>query len=145
MELVLDHIHITVTDLRRAEAFYDRLFPLLGFDLRFKERDTVPEHDYEIVEYHNRSFSIGIVSPRRQYVGDTISRRKPGALHHLAFHAPNREEVDRLFREIRKLPAVILREPQFYPEYCSDYYALFFKDPEGIEYEIVSFDRESHF
>ena len=46
---------------------------------------------------------------------------------------------------IDELPAQIIHSPQYYPEYCSDYYALFFKDSEGIEYEIVSFDRGHYF
>lgn len=29
----IDHIHITVEDPDRAERFYDRLLPLLGFSL----------------------------------------------------------------------------------------------------------------
>ena len=36
MKPVIDHIHMTVTDLDRAERFYDRLLPMLGFDLRHK-------------------------------------------------------------------------------------------------------------
>lgn len=46
---------------------------------------------------------------------------------------------------IDELPAQIIHSPQYYPAYCSDYYALFFKDSEGIEYEIVSFDRGHYF
>ena len=31
MEPVIDHIQVTVRDVRAAEAFYDQLMPLLGF------------------------------------------------------------------------------------------------------------------
>ena len=48
----VDHIHITVEDLGRAEKFYDRLLPLLGFDTKLKETDRVPGHEYKIIEYH---------------------------------------------------------------------------------------------
>jgi hypothetical protein len=34
MEPFIDHIEITVRDLSTAIPFYDRLLPLLGFDLR---------------------------------------------------------------------------------------------------------------
>ena len=40
---MIDHIHITVEDIDRAERFYDKLLPLLGFDLSLKEYDAVPE------------------------------------------------------------------------------------------------------
>ena len=44
MKPKIDHIHVTVADIKRAEAFYDQLLPILGFDLSLKEHDTVPEH-----------------------------------------------------------------------------------------------------
>lgn len=142
---VLDHIHITVSNLARAEQFYDRLLPLLGYDIALKEHDSVPEHEYEIVEYHHRALSIGLVSPRSAYSEDAPCRRRPGALHHIAFRVCEPSEVDRLFKLVRELPAVIVREPQLYPEYCPDYYAFFFKDSEGTELEIVSLERERYF
>ena len=64
---VIDHIHITVSDIDRAEKFYDWFLPLLGFDLSLKEYDDVPEYEYRIVEYHNRNFSFGIVTQRKEY------------------------------------------------------------------------------
>ena len=141
----IDHIHLTAANLGRAEAFYDRLLPLLGFDLARKERDEVPEHEYEIVEYHSGAFSLGLVSPRAACAGEVVNRRRPGALHHLAFAAGSRAEVDSLYEKIAALPAEIVHPPRFYPEYCGDYYAFFFKDTEGVELEIVHFDREGYF
>ena len=141
----VDHIHITVEDLGRAEKFYDRLLPLLGFDTKLKEADRVPSHEYKIVEYHHNLISIGLVNQRKAYSREKPSRRKARALHHLAFHAENREEVDAVYEEVRKLPAEIVHKPQYYPDYCPDYYAFFFKDSEGIEYEVTSFDRDRYF
>ena len=34
MEPIIDHIEITVKDMRVAVPFYDKLLPLLGFDIR---------------------------------------------------------------------------------------------------------------
>lgn len=141
----IDHIHITVKDIERAESFYDKLLPLLGFDITLKEHDSVPEHQYKIVEYHNNHFSFGIVNPRDENKDEKVSRRKAGALHHLAFHIDSPEEIDALYLKIKEIPAVIVHKPQYYPEYCDDYYALFFKDSEGIEYELVNFDRNKYF
>ena len=145
MKPVIDHIHITVADLDRAEAYYDRLLPLLGFDPALKEHAQEPAHDYRLVEYHHPLLSIGLVSPRAALQNERPSRRKAGALHHLAFGAQSRQEVDRLYRQVLALPAVIVHPPRLWPEYCPDYYAFFFKDCEGIEYEIVHFDRERYF
>lgn len=145
MEPIIDHIDITVENLERAEEFYDRLLPLLGFDLSKKEYTEVPEHEYKLVEYHNKNMSIGFVNRREAFKGEKVSRRRAGALHHLAFRADSRREVDELFLKIKALPAVIIYPPKIYPEYCSDYYAFFFKDSEGIELEIVYFDRKKYF
>lgn len=145
MKPVIDHIHITVEDIDRAEKYYDKLLPLLGFDISLKEYDEVPEHEYKIVEYHNSNLSIGLVNQREAYKGEKVSRRKAGALHHLAFQADSPKEVDCLYLKIKDIPSIIIHEPQYYPEYCSDYYAFFFKDSEGIKYEIVNFDRKRYF
>ncbi len=67
-----------------------------------------------------------------------MHRRRPGALHHLAFRAASRAEVDRLHVALQSIGANIVSAPREYPEYTPPgYYALYFKDPEGIQYEIV--------
>ena len=146
MPPVIDHIHITVKNLARAERWYDNFLPLLGFSLSDKETDRVPEHEYEIVEYSGPTLSVGLVNPRPGCGGQAVNRRRPGALHHLAFRVESPEEVDRLYEAVQKISGtVILHPPQYYPEYCPDYYAVFFKDSEGIELEITAFDRPGYF
>ena len=138
MKPIIDHIQITVRDLDVATPFYDRMFALLGFEVDRKVSATIEEHDFQVVEYLHPNFSFAITSPRSAFVDDTIHRRKPGALHHLAFTAESRAEVDRLYLELKKIGAIIVSPPREYPEYAPPgYYALFFKDLEGIKYEIV--------
>lgn len=141
-EPMMDHIHLTVGDLERAERFYDGLLPLLGFDLAQKETDSVPEHAYRIVEYHHPHVSIGLVNPREAYAGETVSRRRPGALHHMAFYVGSHDRVDEMYATICALGAKIVHPPRLYPEYCADYYAFFFLDTEGIELEIVCWNGQ---
>ena len=87
---------------------------------------------------HHPRLIFAITSPRTAFAGDTINRRRPGALHHLAFKAESRTEVDRLHDELKGIGATIVTPPREYPEYTPPgYYALFFKDLEGIKYEIV--------
>ena len=138
MNPIIDHIQITVKDLDAAEGFYDKLLPLLGFDVTKKGRATIEEHDFQVVEYIHPLLVFAITSPRAAFARDAIHRRKPGALHHLAFKAGSREEVDRLHLELKEIGATIVSAPREYPEYNPPgYYALFFKDPDGIKYEIV--------
>ena len=60
----------------------------------------------------------------------------PG-LHHLAFGAPTREDVDRVHRDLVALGVKILDPPVQYDEYGIGYYAVFFADPDGIKLEYV--------
>ena len=138
MEPVIDHIQITVKDLSVAEPFYDKLLPLLGFDLRRKGSAVIEDHEFQVIEYTHPRLAFAITSPRRAFADDTVHRRKPGALHHLAFQAGSRAEVDSLHAALKEIGATIVSPPREYPEYAPPgYYALFFKDLEGIKYEIV--------
>jgi catechol 2,3-dioxygenase-like lactoylglutathione lyase family enzyme len=142
MNPIIDHIQITVKDLKIAESFYDKLLPVLGFDLSRKSKGRVAEHEFDVVEYYHPMLIFGINSPREVFKEDMIHRRKPGALHHLAFKAASCAEVDSLYPKIKETGANIIEEPRFYPQHGEHYYALFFKDLEGIKYEIVYEKRE---
>lgn len=133
----IDHIQITVKNLERAEPFYDQLMPILGFDIQKKSKGRVAEHEFDVIEYVHPAIIFAINSPRKTFEFDDVHRRKPGALHHLAFKAISEEEVDRAYQKIRKIGANIVSPPQFYPQHGTYYYALFFKDLDGIKYEIV--------
>jgi catechol 2,3-dioxygenase-like lactoylglutathione lyase family enzyme len=138
MEPIIDHIQITVKDMSVAVPFYDKLLPILGFDVQNKGSAVIEEHEFHVVEYTHPRLTFAITSPRSAFAGDAINRRKPGALHHLAFKAESRAEVDRLHRELATIGATIVSPPREYPEYTPPgYYALFFKDLDGIKYEIV--------
>ena len=137
MEPILDHIQITVKDIRTAEAFYDRFLPLLGFDTHNKVSAVIEEHDLQVIEYIHPLLAFAISSPRTAFENDTIHRRKPGALHHLAFKANSRAEVDSIYSGLMEIGATIVTPPKLYPEYGPNYYAVFFKDLDGIKYEVV--------
>jgi catechol 2,3-dioxygenase-like lactoylglutathione lyase family enzyme len=138
MEPIIDHIEITVKDMNVAVPFYDKLLPLLGFDLRKRGAGVMEKHEKHVVSYEHPRLGFAITSPRRAFADHLINRRKPGALHHLAFKAASRAEVDRLHSELKAIGATIVSAPREYPEYTPPgYYAVYFKDPEGIKYEIV--------
>ena len=140
MQPVIDHVQITVKDFNVAMSFYDKLMPLLGFDLKRRSSAVVEPHDFRVVEYSHPRLCFAITSPRSVFANETVHRRKPGALHHLAFKAESREEVDKLHKELIAIGAKIVSPPREYPEYTpAGYYALYFKDLEGIKYEIVSY------
>jgi catechol 2,3-dioxygenase-like lactoylglutathione lyase family enzyme len=137
MRPVIDHIQITVKDMSVALPFYDKLMPLLGFDLQKRTNAVVESHALHVVEYLHPQLAFGINSPRAPFAEETVHRRKPGALHHLAFKVESKAEVDRLAGELARIGANIVDGPCQFPQHGSDYYAVFFKDPDGIKYEIV--------
>ena len=55
-------------------------------------------------------------------------------LHHFAFNAPSREAVDALYKSMCDIGAKIVDPPQEY-DYVPGYYAVFFRDPDGIRIE----------
>jgi len=137
MKPIIDHIQITVKDIKVAEEFYDKFLPILGFDIDTKVSAIIKEHDFLVVEYTHPLLAFAITSPREIFKNDTINRRKPGSLHHLAFQAESRNEVDEIHEQLKKIGANIVNEPSLHPEYGDNYYAVYFKDTEGIKYEIV--------
>ena len=142
MEPIIDHIEITVRDMQIAVPFYDKLLPLLGFDVQSRVSAVIDEHDKQVVQYEHPRLGFAITSPIRAFAGETMNRRKPGALHHLAFKATSRADVDKLHSELKGIGATIVSPPREYPEYTPPgYYALFFKDLEGIKYEIVCIEH----
>ncbi len=137
MKATLDHFDITVRDMKIAEPFYDNLLPLLGFDLSRKGGGYVKDHDFHVVEYPGPDWTFTISSPREQFKDVEIHRRRPGSLHHLAFRLESTKEVDAMLPLIEATGAQIVDEPKYYPQHGETYYALFFKDLEGIKYELM--------
>lgn len=137
MNPIIDHIQITVKDLKIAEKFYDKFLPIVGFDINNKVTAFIEEHDFHVIEYTHDLLAFAITSPREVFKDDTINRRKPGALHHLAFKADSRQDVYKAYKKLIKIGAKIVSEPQIHAEYSPDYYAVYFKDLENIKYEIV--------
>ncbi len=125
----IDHIYITVSDLRRAEKFYDRVMHFLGF-----RKGTGPIEGEPHRHYYNRDFQLTL---RPAHGARRLHDPYAPGLHHLCLRVANREAVDAAARGLRRLKIEATR-PQLYPQYAPDYYAIFFSDPDGIRLEIVN-------
>lgn len=137
MKPKIDHIQITVKDFNESEKYYDLFMPILGFDLNKKSKGRVAQNDFEVIEYINENIVIGINSPREQFKDDIVHRRKPGALHHIAFRADNVEEVNNIADELKAKNINIVDGPKYFPQHGEKYYAVFFKDNNGIKFEVM--------
>jgi glyoxylase I family protein len=124
----IDHIYVTVADLRGAEKFYDRVMRFLGFR---KGTDSIDGDPH--VHYYNRDVRLTLRPARRAGPHDPYA---PG-LHHICLRVPDREAVDAAARGLRRLGIDVTR-PRPYPQYAPDYYGIFFTDPDGIRLEIMN-------
>jgi peptidyl-tRNA hydrolase len=122
----IDHLYVSVSDLARAEAFYDPVMRLLGF-----KKGTRPIAGEPHVHYFNAIMQYTLRPAR----GGEHDPYRPGAVHHLCFRVRDRAAVDALYHGLVEL-GVAASEPALY-EYRPDYYATFFADPDGIRLEIV--------
>jgi glyoxylase I family protein len=128
---LVHHVDLTVIDLDRSSPFYETVLGFLGYrpvrrDARGVDWDLSTPHGY---------CSLGIKPARTLRPHD----RYGAGLHHLAWHADSRADVDRLHALLREHGITILDPPAEYPAYGAGYYALFFADPDGLKFEFVHF------
>ncbi|MDP1961009.1 MAG: VOC family protein [Reyranella sp.] len=129
---VVHHIDLTVRDLATSTPFYEALLGFLGYT-RVKHQAALQVWD--LVEGGRL---LGGVALRAAHSARPHDRYSAG-LHHLAFHAADRADVDRAHAVMKEKGAVILDAPADYPQYGVGYYAVFVADPDGLKLEVVHF------
>jgi glyoxylase I family protein len=133
MRGTIDHLNLTVNDLAVSAPFYEVLLSFLGYQ---RVRDEPSGIDWDFLS-PNGPCSIGIKPARAARVHDRYSCE----LHHLAWRAESRDDVDRLYNLLLTFRATILDRPAEYPHYEAGYYAVFFADPDGLKLEFVYLPR----
>ena len=128
----IDHIYITVNDLRQSERFYDVVMSVLGFKKNTFQIDGDPH-----IQYFNRHFGYVLRPARTPTSHDSYA---PG-LHHLCFRVESEADVWNAAKALNERQ-VRVSEPRRYPEYADDYVAFFFADPDGIRLEVTNYRRE---
>lgn len=131
--LGIDHLYLTVSDLGRSEAFYDRvMIETLGFRKHAFALAGEPH-----IQYFNRHFGL-VLRPAR-----VAARHEPYApgLHHLCLRVDSAADVEAVANRLRAL-GIAASAARRYPEYASDYVATFFEDPDGIRLEITNYRQE---
>jgi glyoxylase I family protein len=128
----LSHLDLTVTDLKSSVEFYERVLLRLGY--RRLDEAGAGAPCWGISDAGGGFFTIAL-KPARPGSRTAHDRYSPG-LHHLAFHADSREDVDRFHGFLLDIGATVLDPPAEYG-YTPGYYAVFFADPDGIKLEVV--------
>ena len=132
MRGAIHHLDLTVRDPRASHTFYAAVLGFMG---------------YREVADHDRGFdfdlatpdgfcSIGVMKAEGPNAERAHDRYSPG-LHHVAWIAESRKDVDQLHALLMAMGAEVLDPPADYPRYGPGYYAVFFADPDGLKLEFV--------
>jgi lactoylglutathione lyase len=125
---MFSHVFVGVTDFARALAFYEPLLAALGLKRRFRD-DARPWAGWQPESGDRPLFLVG-----HPFDGNAHAA---GNGQMVAFLAPNRRLVDEVHeiavsRGGRSEGAAGLR-----PDYHADYYAAYFRDPDGNKLCVV--------
>ena len=128
----IHHIDLTVQEPQASFALYDAFLRFLGYKLVHRG-DAAIEWT---LEGGKGSPSISLVKAKGSGSLKQHDRYSPG-LHHLAWAADSREDVDRLHALLMEINADVLDPPADYPQYNNGkgYYAVFFADADRLKLE----------
>lgn len=129
------HIDLNVSDLRAARRVYGLALEFLGYKL---VKDDTQGCEWDLEQQGART-SLGLREARPENRGHVHQRYAPG-LHHLAWRAASRDEVDALHRLLVEAGIPVLDAPAHYPQYSPTYYAVFFEDTDGMKLELLHED-----
>jgi glyoxylase I family protein len=124
------HVDLVVSSIERSLAFYTGLLGPLGY-----HRVNEVEGERGETIWYLGGPGTGIGLREAQSESPAYDRYRVG-LHHLAFEADSREQVDERAAWVRRQDVEIENGPREYT-YIPGYYATFFYDPDGLKLEIV--------
>jgi catechol 2,3-dioxygenase-like lactoylglutathione lyase family enzyme len=124
------HVDLVVSSIERSLPFYTQLLGPLGYH---RVSEVEGERGETIWYISGPGTAVGLREAQSE--GGPYDRYTLG-LHHLAFEASSRAEVDERADWLHAQGAEIESEPQEYA-YIPGYYAVFFYDPDGLKLEIV--------
>jgi glyoxylase I family protein len=131
----INHLALTVSDLARSTAFYDKVLGFLGYT-----RVEVPESTQTLMKTRLLAWASpnGAVTmrPAKGESAQKIHDRNAPGMNHLAFEAESRDDVERMAALLKEMGAQVLDPPAEYP-YFPGYYAVYFTDPDGIKLEFA--------
>jgi len=130
----LGHVDLVCRDLERSLAFYAAVLGPLGLEESFLVAGERGEQIHYLRFPAAGSGSLGL---RQALEEQEFELYAPG-LHHVAFAVESRADVDAAHAAAAAAGAEVLHAPRAWPEYHPDYYATFFRDPDGLRIEVAS-------
>ncbi len=129
----VDHLDLVVSDLERSLSFYTQLLGPLGFT---RTSEIEGERGERVVYIGGSGGPAVSLRARQSDAHPTPYDRYALGIHHLAFAAASREQVEERAAWLRDRGVEIESGPKEY-DYTPGYYAVFFYDPDGIKLEIL--------
>lgn len=125
---MLDHIFLTVSDIERSIAFYERVLPILGITTR---------HDYDGNQGPAGHPDLkGFGANGRKFFWLRQGTAAPGAVH-VGFVADSEAMVDAAHEAALSAGASEIHVPGPQLHYDPRYYAAQVRDPDGYSLEFV--------
>ncbi len=131
----ISHIALTVSNLERSTAFYNKVFEFMGFKAVEVPESTQQAMKTSLKAWVGPGYSISIRPSKGDFARRVHDRNAPG-FNHLAFTAENRSDVEKLYEFLKQTGATILDAPAEYP-YSPGYVAVYFTDPDGLKFEFA--------
>ena len=130
------HVDLVVSSLDRSLPFYKGVLGVLSWSMMME----VPGEHGETIHYlaSPSGFASGAIGLRQapHRAAPRPYYRYSLGLHHTAFNARSKDEVDSVANWLEEHDATIESGPAHY--YSDGYYAVFFYDPDGIKLEVVA-------
>jgi catechol 2,3-dioxygenase-like lactoylglutathione lyase family enzyme len=130
MSAIIGHIILSISNFKKSCEFYDALLFPLGFKSDWMEEDERIGIKQYTSEGHTLFIRCDKKREHKEFVRDV-------GLDHLAIKVPERSKVDEAYVRIKNTMTMEAKEPKAFPEYSSKYYAFYFRDPDGIPFEIA--------
>lgn len=132
----INHVSITVTDLKKAMEFLKPFLEFLGFNAGEVIRGPNGQHLTVKVNFATGN-AINVWEAKPELAGHRFQVYEVG-LHHLAFNTGTHEQVDQAYELVKKLGAEILDGPGEFPYGGPDgWYAVYFLGPDRMKFEVV--------
>ena len=132
----IHHVALTVNDWSKSKAFYTEVLGAIGAK-EVMGGEGAPHKDAQChwCAFAAPGFMLTLWEAKPGLRSNSFQIYSVG-LHHIAFSASSRADVDALFKKLKAMGANILDAPQEYP-YVPGYYALYFADPDGMKLEYL--------
>ncbi len=127
----LAHTILNVSNFERSKQFYDSLMEALDVPSRIVHDGD----EIKIIAYQIPHAPIYLRWARDETKQKFV--RNVG-LDHLCIGVEKEEVVDKVYQRLsNEADTIITVTPKHFPDYTPDYYAFYFRDPDGIPLEVA--------